>query len=235
MKLTILGNNGPFPSAGGACSSYLLEAGALKILIDMGSGSLSELQKKFNIMDIDVIILTHLHYDHVADIFVLKYAYSVNKKGLLKKPILFMPQQPSEQYKAIKDSRFEIVDINNGLKKNISDVQISFIKVPHPVECYAVSIVHNDKRFVFSADTYDEKPLLDIVKDADLFLVDAGLMQKDKTDMSAHFSVKEACELGCHAKKTLLTHFSPIYSKDEILSEVCCGAELSERGKEYRI
>ena len=32
MKLTILGNNGPYPAAGGACSGYLLRAGNTCVL-----------------------------------------------------------------------------------------------------------------------------------------------------------------------------------------------------------
>ena len=67
MKLTVLGNNGPFPSAGGACSGYLLTNGQTKILIDCGNGTLSNLQKITGLESLDAIIMTHLNSDHSSD------------------------------------------------------------------------------------------------------------------------------------------------------------------------
>ena len=47
MRLTILGNNGPYPAPGGACSGYLVESdsGNTRILIDCGTGVLASLTK----------------------------------------------------------------------------------------------------------------------------------------------------------------------------------------------
>ena len=46
MKLTILGEYGPFAPAGGACSSYLLQGKkGGNILLDLGNGGLAQLQK----------------------------------------------------------------------------------------------------------------------------------------------------------------------------------------------
>ena len=232
MKLTVLGNYGPYPPAGGACSSYFIEAGGLKILIDMGSGSLAELQKKHSLFDLDVIILTHLHFDHMGEIQLLKYAYS--SAGQVKKPLLMMPDSPQDMYSQVADKRFEIHIVKDGMKCSLSGVNFDFMEVPHPFMCYAVSIAHGGSRLVFSADTSDSSALIRFAENADLFLIDACLLERDKKKASLHFTVKEACELGRTAKRTLLTHFSPRYSKDEIASEVCFGAELSEKGREYK-
>ena len=43
MKLTVLGCNGPYPAAGGACSGYLLETGDTRVLLDCGAGALAAL------------------------------------------------------------------------------------------------------------------------------------------------------------------------------------------------
>jgi ribonuclease BN (tRNA processing enzyme) len=82
MKLTILGNNGPFPGAGGACSGYLLSNEKCNILLDCGNGVLSNLQKLIPLKMLDAIILTHLHSDHISDMMVLRYAIQIkNKRG----------------------------------------------------------------------------------------------------------------------------------------------------------
>ena len=73
MKLTVLGKYGPYPKAGGATTSYLLECGVKKLLIDAGSGSLSRVQEYCALDELDGIILTHLHSDHCSDMFILRY------------------------------------------------------------------------------------------------------------------------------------------------------------------
>ncbi len=235
MKLRVLGNNGPYPAAGGACSSYLLEAGGRKMLIDMGSGCLAELQKHCPVSDIDVIILTHLHYDHIGDIQLLKYAFGANRKAFEGKRsiMLFLPFHPVDIFRSVCDDRFDVRIVTDGMKAEFFGIEARFMLVKHPVECYAVEITDGVSRFVFSADTYDAEPIKQAVNNADLFLVDACLVENDKKESSLHFSVKEACEVGKSAKRTLLTHFSPIYARDELEDEVSFGAELSCKGKEY--
>ena len=80
MKLTVLGNNGPYPAAGSACSGYLLQSGAANILIDCGNGVLSNIQKIISLDELDAVILTHLHSDHISDMYVLKYAIQLRRK-----------------------------------------------------------------------------------------------------------------------------------------------------------
>ena len=76
MRLTILGNNGPYPAAGGACSSYLLESdsGSTAILVDCGAGALARLEERLPIERLDAVVLSHLHYDHMSDMLPLHYA-----------------------------------------------------------------------------------------------------------------------------------------------------------------
>ena len=80
MKLTILGNNGPFPAAAGACSGYLLRHNGKNILIDCGNGVLANLQRFIHFEELDAIVLTHLHSDHVSDMNVLRYALQIKRK-----------------------------------------------------------------------------------------------------------------------------------------------------------
>ena len=76
MRLTILGNNGPYPAPGGACSGYLLESdsGRTSLLLDCGPGVLAQLTQRVAVEDLDAIALSHLHYDHMSDMLPLHYA-----------------------------------------------------------------------------------------------------------------------------------------------------------------
>ena len=95
MKLTILGEYGPFAPAGGACSSYLLQGKhGGNILLDLGNGGLAQMQKYLSISQIDAVVLTHLHFDHISDLQILGYALSQLK--LPRKPALYLPKTPEK-------------------------------------------------------------------------------------------------------------------------------------------
>lgn len=68
--LQILGSGGPEVGDKRASSSYVIwHDGKAKILVDMGSGSMLQFEKSgANTNDIELVVLTHLHVDHTADL-----------------------------------------------------------------------------------------------------------------------------------------------------------------------
>jgi ribonuclease BN (tRNA processing enzyme) len=69
LELIVLGSGGP-RSFGRACTSYLvLVNGTPRILIDAGPGAFLEVGKLgVDLAKTDIVLLTHLHLDHSADI-----------------------------------------------------------------------------------------------------------------------------------------------------------------------
>lgn len=72
MKLTVLGCLGAYPYEGQGTSSYLLQADGFNLLLDAGSSTLVELEKELDPLDLDAVILSHYHRDHIADLGVLQ-------------------------------------------------------------------------------------------------------------------------------------------------------------------
>src|SRR4029453_15288028 len=68
MRLTVLGCAGSFPGPDSACSAYLVEAEGFSLLLDFGTGALSALQRFGDLRQVDAILLTHLHCDHMLDV-----------------------------------------------------------------------------------------------------------------------------------------------------------------------
>ena len=68
MKITTIGWWGAYPDANEASSGYLLESEGYYVLIDCGSGVLSRLQNYIALQNLDAVVLSHYHWDHVADI-----------------------------------------------------------------------------------------------------------------------------------------------------------------------
>ena len=72
MKLTLLGTGCPSIDYKRCGASNLVSTKKTKILIDCGSGVTQRLnQSKNSSADIDALLLTHLHTDHVIDLYQL--------------------------------------------------------------------------------------------------------------------------------------------------------------------
>lgn len=225
MKLIVLGNYGPYPKAGGACSGFLLDAGNHKILIDCGSGIVSRLQQFIDIEELSAVFLSHLHSDHASDMLTLGYAVDIKlKKGYLDKPLkVYAPEEPIEEYMRIAERKaFEMNKIGENVVVRIEDIKISFKKMAHGYENYAMCIEKDNKKFVYSGDTMPNDGLIEFAKNADLFLCEAGLLERDEKCIRAmHLTAKEAGEIAEKAKvrRLLLTHFLPYIKIEQYMNE----------------
>lgn len=225
MKLTILGNNGPVPAAGGACSGYLIQEGDSKILIDCGNGVLANLLKYTGYDELDAIILTHLHSDHISDMMVLRYGIQIRmNRGTMEKPVkVYAPDEPVDEYgRLVNEKVFDVSAIDENLILKFGNLKFSFKEMRHPVKCFGVSVENAERKFVFSGDTSWNEDIISFANGADLLMLDAGLLARDKkSDNVPHLTAGEcgiiAREAG--AGKLLLTHFWPDYDINELLSE----------------
>lgn len=224
MKLIVLGNNGPFPSAGGACSGYLIRSGSANILVDCGNGSLANLQKVIGIGELDAVILTHLHSDHTSDLHVLKYAVQIKRRrGQFDRLIsVYAPPEPAEEYARLEASDAFILEaIYPAMTLRVGDVKISFSQMKHPYTDYAVAMECEGRKFVYSGDTSWTENIIGFAKGADLLMLDAGLLERDYTENAVHLTAGQCCLVAreAGAGKLLLTHLWPEYDTSDILEE----------------
>lgn len=225
MKLTVLGNNGPFPAAGGACSGYLLEDGPTKILLDCGNGVLSNLQRAAGFENLDAIILSHLHSDHVSDMMVLRYAVQIkNKRGSMNRLLnVYAPQEPVEEYERLNiEDAFVLKPLSEGMVLEMGRMKISFSEMKHPVKSFGISVECGKKRFVYSGDTSWNDNIIAFSKGSDLLMLDAGLLTRDKTgDNVPHLTAGECGLIAAQAgaRRLLLTHLWPEYDVKELIAE----------------
>lgn len=242
MKLTVLGNNGPFPGRGGACSGYLLETDNTKILIDCGSGVLANMQKYCRIEELNAIILSHLHNDHISDMSVLKYAVSVSRirtgEQALKNIEVYCPGSPQRELELIDKNAFNMNIVGDGLGIIIKDLEVSFAKMNHPYESYAMKFRHNNKTLVYSGDTSHTEKLIKFSKSANLLIGDSAFLERHRTDNLVHMTAKENAIVASRAyvDKLLLTHFWPYDNVSEYIAEAKKefeNVEAAEIGKQH--
>lgn len=246
MKLTVLGCFGPYPPAGGACSGYLLEHEGSYILIDCGNGVLSKLQYHINTDRLAAVFISHLHSDHVSDLFIMRYALQIDMaKGKRQTPLkIFTPAEPSEERERLpyKDL-YAIETIDSDKTVSLGSLDFSFLKTLHSIESYALKVQEKGgKSFVFSGDTAYFSELIQFVKGTDLFLCEANYLQADLEQgaPSNHLSASQAGQIALKAdvRNLLLTHLPPYRESRVYLAEARAffpDASLAEEGKTYTL
>lgn len=247
MRLTVLGRHGPYPPAGGACSGYLIEPGegTSRVLVECGNGVLSRLQEYCRIDELTAVVLSHLHPDHVSDLFILRYALAVSlAKGFRQKPLaVYAPQEPIEEFQRLpyKDV-FSVRGYVPGEEEEIGGMTFRFIRTRHAIPCCAMSIETGERKLVYSGDTGECEGVIMLANEADLFLCEANLLDRDNGDHPAgHLTGRGAGEMARRAgvKRLVLTHLFPGYDPGEVLGEAAGTfngiVELAEEGRIYEI
>ncbi|MEG0692201.1 MAG: MBL fold metallo-hydrolase [Oscillospiraceae bacterium] len=215
MELTVLGNNGTCPIKDGACASYLLQVNNQKILIDVGNGSVAKLQHICDLSKIDTIIISHLHFDHIADLFPLKYALETRKYlgESISKIKLYIPFVPDWIKQEISTNDiFDIIYIHDGFTCNFSQLQLTFKQVVHIIDSFAIRIENESNVFVYSGDSGLCPALREIAQNANVFLCESTMLE-DNSGISHHLSAMQAAQTAYEARvgKLLLTHFAQPY------------------------
>ena len=75
LSALVCGSRSPFPDPDRAETCILVKAGQNLFVVDIGDGSMSNLQKwQVDLGKVDAVLLTHLHSDHIADLPGLNFA-----------------------------------------------------------------------------------------------------------------------------------------------------------------
>lgn len=233
MKITVLGIWSPYPKGNGACSGYLLEAGDTKVVLDFGNGIFSKLELYGSFWDLNAIICTHLHADHSGDLPIARNAV---KSGILYNKIkakmpVYLPGEPVLDHSIINTYQDGLLfNIIEGLPEEnlyrtaqVGSLKLKFFKVEHTMLAYGIEIEAQGKRLVYTGDTEYFPGLIDYAMDADLFICEATVLEKNKDyAVGRHLTTLQAGEIARKAKvkKFVPSHFFPEYDLDCIKKEI---------------
>lgn len=237
MILKILGNNGPYPAPGGACSGYLLmsDSGDTRILIDCGPGVLNRLMDVCPPAELDAVVLTHLHYDHMSDMLPMQYALQFNPRPT---PLpVYAPDAPESVRALLECPQFDVWPAEDF---TVGEMRVTFTPARHPVPTNAVSVTCDGRRFVFTGDSNQDALVELFCQGADLLLADCGLPASVHKFTSPHYSAELCGQLGrsTGAKRLLLTHLNPSFDPRALLDEARAAypaAELAGLDETYYI
>lgn len=244
MKLTVLGCYGPYPPGGGCCSGYLLQENNCNILIDCGNGVLSRLQEHLDYQDLDAVILSHLHADHVSDIMIMRYGLEIAyNRGERSEPLhLYAPDTPGEEFDRLPyKNAYTVKALQPGKELQIGPFAIRVRTGVHAVPSMAMHITSASGTLVYSGDTEYYPELEQFASGADLFLCEANFTEADiENGLPNHLSTAQAARLAAAAgvKKLLLTHHHPERDLTKSLKEAekyFPAAEQAREGLSYDV
>lgn len=216
MRLKILGTGTSIPSLERCSSSYLLQVKKYVVLVDVGPSVVRRLiEFGYTVDDIDIIILTHFHVDHTADLSTFLFAcnYGIEPRT---KPLLIIGGQGIYKfyknllnvYPWILPKSYKITLRN--MSKSILEMEHLLIvtdRVNHNSESIGVRI-EGKKSVTFSGDTDYSRNLVKLAFGADLFIVECSFPER-KVKGHLNLSVLEKIVREAKPKRVIISHLYP--------------------------
>ncbi len=254
MRVTVLGRWGGYPAPGGACPGYLVEEGGIFLLVDCGNGAFSRLQHHCQAHALSAVILSHLHSDHVVDLYPLRLALEFAmypEPSRIHLPVyapqgapavltsLLIPQASKERF--LEFLKFHPIDPSRSL--SLGPFRITFAPMIHTIPTFAIGIESAGRRLVYSADTAPCDALEGLASGADLFLCEATLREQEAhlSSQVGHLTGRMAGFIARRAgvRRLLLTHFFPTNLPEESAGEAAKEFPgeilIAEEGRTYEI
>lgn len=225
FQLTVLGGSAAWPNPGQGCSSYLLEAGGYRLLLDCGTDTLLELRRHTDLNDIDAIVISHCHSDHILDLIAFRYALVYSNEQVKDRIPVWMPPGGIDVLMALGDALgsqgerttdfwgdvFVLQEYDPVSRLQIDSLGLDFARTRHFVECYAIRVTaQSGTSIVYGADTGSIHELIDFARNAGILIAEAtadshdGVAPEDR----GHIIPEDAGEWANEAavERLLLTH-----------------------------
>lgn len=148
-------------SSGSKGNATLITNNHITILIDAGI-TLKNAEKRMNnsIKNIDIIILTHIHDDHIKGL-----------NSYLKK---YHPVILTQIEKEVLENKINYENIIYDNNYNIDNININLFNLSHDVKCSGISIKEN-KELIYMTDTgYINNKILKKIENKDTYIIESN-------------------------------------------------------------
>ena len=221
VKIKFLGSGDAFGSGGRFQTCIFIESDDTGLLLDCGASALISM-KHFGVslLDIDCILITHLHGDHFGGIpfFILdsqlisrrtEPLQIVGPPGLEERIINAMEINFPGSSKVRQKYRIIFEELQETVATHLGAVKVTAFGAVHGsgAPSYALRLEVSGKTIVYSGDTEWTDNLIKAVDGADLFICETYYYDKKmKNHLNYQTLIDHRSDLRC--KKIIVTHMS---------------------------
>jgi ribonuclease BN (tRNA processing enzyme) len=223
MKITILGSGACVPSLVRSSCALLVQTVGDKLLFDLGPGTMRRLlEAGIGIYDISNLFLSHFHPDHTGELVSFLFANKYPDENQRKIPLTICGGSGFlEFFNQLKTIYNEWIDLSGKLSlmefttfdrdsHQFESFNVETCPVNHRPESIAYRITATKgPAMVYSGDTDYSENLIELAKNADLFVCECAL--PDPLKVAGHLTPSLAGKMAAAAnvKQLVLTHFYP--------------------------
>jgi ribonuclease BN (tRNA processing enzyme) len=234
-RLVVLGSCGGWPQADRACSGFVIEHEGVRVVLDLGYGTLPRLFALTGSSvgeGIDAVVVTHGHPDHVVDLHGLFRARWFGQPNAPAVP-LYAPEGVIAQIARLEDADaatvrrvFDWHPLPAGPYR-IGPFRLDSWALPHYVPNAGVRVTAPGLVVAYSGDTGPDPALAELGRNADLYLLEATSRDQQsgvrwvpdvpQLHLSARQAGEAAAAAGAH--RLMLTHFWPGNDREQSRAE----------------
>ncbi len=219
MEITFLGTGVAIPQKGRVQSGVLVGLEEKPLLLDCGSGVLNRVfEAGVRHTDIDTVLLSHLHLDHVADLLCLLKANWLMDKTDMR---IYGPEGTEEWFSKLlglyeymlEKVEVEVIELSPGEEFTPEgfDCEVSCAASVHSVPTLAYRLMSGEGEIVYSGDTEPCRDVLDLAVEADLLIHECSF--PTGTEVTNHTTPSTLSDLLEEYRDEIgsicLTHFYP--------------------------
>ncbi|MFN8222514.1 MAG: ribonuclease Z [Gaiellales bacterium] len=160
LDLVFLGTSASAPTASRAPSATLIRRGGERVLVDCGEGTQRQLLRSdAGLVDVDFILLTHLHADHVLGLPGLLKTYSL--RGRDTALTLYGPRGTEALIGSLRrvvgalSYPFEIVELRSSDRVPCVDGAYHPFRVEHGADAFGYALVEQERPGHFDVEQAD--------------------------------------------------------------------------------
>ena len=228
MRLTVIGCAGSYPGPDSPASCYLVEHDGHSIVLDMGNGAFGPLQTYVDVLDVEAVVLSHLHADHCLDLTSYYVWRRYRPEGPAHAIPVLGPTGSADRLARAYDlphtpgMHGEFIFRDHAAVTEVGPFRITTAPACHPVEAYSIRVEAGGRVLVFSGDTGPCEPLVGLSEGADLALYEASFLSRyEDLPPDLHMTAAQASVHAMRAGvgRLLLTHLVPWTPRDETQAE----------------
>ena len=258
MRLTVVGCSGSYPGPESAASCYLLEeeldGRTWRILLDLGNGALGQLHRYVDPLDVDAVLLSHLHADHCLDLCGYYVMRKYHPTGPQPQIPVWGPAGTAERMARAYDLpldpgmteefaflEYDSHDHSEGMVVEVGPFRVEARQVVHPVAAYALKVTAGGRTLVYSGDTGPCPQLDEVATGAHLLLAEASFRSIDDNPPDLHMTGTDCGRTASRAgvERLVLTHVPPWHdpadAEAEARAEWSGPVDLARAGATYDV